>query len=241
MLPPVTKNLIGINVVIWLATLIAGSKADMTINTWGGLHWFESPLFYPWQLFTYMFLHAGFTHLFFNMFALFMFGGLLERRFGSARFLFYYISCGIGAALVQEGVYALMINHYEKMLDPTTLNYIWSNGANVIRQGMNYTDSTMGTLNVLLNGPTIGASGCIYGVLLAFGVFYPNMPLFLMFIPIPIKAKWMVMGYAALELLLGLRMNAGDNVAHFAHLGGMLVGLIMILWWRHRQSGRLWM
>lgn len=234
MLPPVSKNLILINVIIWVFTWLVGNRAGMTIETYCGLHYFSSPLFYPWQIITYMFIHANFSHLFFNMFALFMFGGLLERTLGSPRFLFYYISCGIGAALIQEGVYAIMLDKYAHLLDPITLAEIEEKGAGIIRQGMNYVNPTLANYNLLLNNATVGASGAIYGILLAFAMYFPNMPLYLFFIPVPIKAKWMVLGYAAIELLLGLSNRAGDNVAHFAHLGGMLVGIIMILWWRKR-------
>ena len=233
-LPPVSKNLIIINTIIWVATWLAGSKAGFAIENWTGLHYFTSPLFYPWQLITYMFVHANFMHLFFNMFALFMFGGLLERTLGSNKFLFYYISCGIGAALIQEGVYALMLDKYEHLLDPLWLHKIQTEGAGLIKQGLNYVDPTAGNYNLLLNNATVGASGAIYGILLAFGMIWPNMRLYLMFIPIPIKAKWMVIGYAALELLLGIQNHAGDNVAHFAHLGGMLFGVIMILYWKKK-------
>lgn len=235
MLPPVSKNLIIINVLIWVITWIFGEKAGMTIETYCGLHYFSSTLFYPFQLLTYMFIHANFSHLFFNMFALFMFGGLLERTLGSSRFLFYYISCGIGAGLIQEGVYAIMLNKYDHLIDPVTMSQIQEEGAKIIRQGMNYINPTLANFNLLLNNATVGASGAIYGILLAFAMYFPNMPLYLMFIPVPIKAKWMVLGYAALELLLGLSNRAGDNVAHFAHLGGMLIGVIMILWWRNSR------
>lgn len=235
-LPPVTKNLLIINILVWVITALAGSNADATINYYCGLHYFSSGAFNPIQLVTYMFLHGGFTHLFFNMFALFMFGGWIERSLGSKRFLFYYLSCGIGAALIQEGVYALMLQKYYNLLDSETIHFIQTNGANVIKQGMNYSDPILGAFNSLINGVTVGASGSIYGILLAFGMMFPNMPLYLMFVPVPIKAKWMVIGYAALELLLGLRNSVGDNVAHFAHLGGMLLGLIMILYWRQKGT-----
>lgn len=234
--PPVSKNLIIINVIIWIATEFGGGRTGNAIETYAGLHYFSSTLFYPFQTFTYMFVHANFSHLFFNMFALFMFGGLLERTLGSRKFLFYYISCGIGAALVQEGVYAIMIHKYDNLIDPITLAEIHDKGANILRQGMNYVVPTLAEYNILLNGATVGASGAIYGILLAFAMYFPNMPLYMFFIPIPIKAKWMVLGYAVLELLLGLGNRPGDNVAHFAHLGGMLFGIIMILWWRKNST-----
>lgn len=231
-LPPVTKNLLIINTLIWVATWLLGRKIGLDISDLGGLHYFSSPLFNPAQLLTYMFIHASFMHLFMNMFALFMFGGLLERTLGSARFLFYYISCGIGAALIQEGVYAIMIGNAESHLTPQMIDEVMKNGAGIIAQGMNYVEPALGHFNILLNNATVGASGAIYGILLAFGMLWPNMPLYIMFIPVPVKAKWMVAGYAGIELLLGLQNSMGDNVAHFAHLGGMLIGMIMILYWK---------
>lgn len=239
-LPPVSKNLIYINLLIFIVSVIGGPKWENLLTTYGGLHYFSSSLFYPWQILTYMFIQVNFSHFFFNMFALFMFGGLLERTFGSQRFLFYYISCGIGAALIQEGVYAIMLDKYDTLLDPVTIAEIQHKGAGIMRQGMNYVEPTLANYNILLNNATIGASGAIYGILLAFAMYFPNMPLYLFFIPVPIKAKWMVLGYAALELLLGLSNRAGDNVAHFAHLGGMLIGIVMILWWRKNDRNRMW-
>lgn len=240
-LPPVTKNLLIINAIVWLATWVLGRKIGLDISDIGGLHYFSSPLFNPAQLLTYMFIHASFMHLFMNMFALFMFGALLERTLGSARFLFYYISCGIGAALIQEGVYAVMIGNAESHLTPQMIDEVMKNGAGIIAQGMNYVEPALGHFNILLNNATVGASGAIYGILLAFGMLWPNMPLYIMFIPVPVKAKWMVAGYAGIELLLGLQNSASDNVAHFAHLGGMLIGLVMILYWkRSGLSGRRW-
>lgn len=241
-LPPVCKNLIIINALIWVATWLMGTRAGFAIENWAGLHYFSSPLFYPFQLFTYMFVHANFMHLFFNMFALFMFGGLLERNLGSSRFLIYYITCGLGAGLIQEGIYAIILDKYETLLDPIWLQKIQTEGAGIIKQGMNYVDPTAANYNLLLNNATVGASGAIYGVLLAFGMFWPNMPLYFFFIPVPIKAKWMVAGYAAIELLMGIQNRAGDNVAHFAHLGGMVFGLILILYWRKKGliGGRIY-
>lgn len=235
-LPPVTKNLIIINVLIWLATEILGTRIGVSIENFAALHYFSSPLFNPAQLLTYMFMHASFMHLFFNMFALFMFGMTLERVLGSKRFLFYFISCGIGAALIQEAVFAFYINDYLKMLPENAMEIIRTQGAEIISQGMNYTDPNLGHLNALVNGATIGASGAVYGILLAFGVLFPNQPIYLMFIPIPIKAKFFVIGYGLIEFYQGFYGGAGDNVAHFAHLGGMIIGLIMILYWKKKGT-----
>lgn len=230
-IPIITKNLIIINFIVWLCSVVF---PRFGLNEVGGLHYFTSPDFNPAQVITYMFLHGSFVHLFFNMFALFMFGMTLERVLGPKRFLFYYVSCGIGAALIQLGVYALMIEHYSQFLPiPEAMQYIKENGATLLSQGMTFEDVYMAKINALINIPTVGASGATYGVLLAFGVIFPNRPIYMMFIPVPIKAKWFVIGYGALELLEGLG-NSGDGIAHFAHLGGMLFGLIMILYWKRK-------
>lgn len=234
--PPVTKNLLIINVIVWIALSILQSRTVGAIVNAGALHYFTSSEFLPSQLFTYMFMHEGFAHLFFNMFALFMFGGIIERLLGRSRFLFYYVSCGIGAALIQEGVFALMINHYTNLLPPDALDVVSREGAGVLSNMMNYSDPAMGRLNLLVNIPTLGASGAVYGILLAFGFLLPRQPLYLMFIPVPVQARWVVLGYGALELLQALNANPADNVAHLAHLGGMVFGLLMLLYWK-RNGG----
>lgn len=238
-MPPVSKNLIIINFLVWAMINLLGSRFDAAVMHYGALHYFTSSDFVPSELFTYMFMHEGFMHLFFNMFGLFMFGGIIERTLGSARFLFYYVSCGLGAALIQEGVYALIINHYAGVLgDPQALEVICRQGASVLREGMNYSDPTLGHLNVLINVPTLGASGAIYGVLLAFGFLYPKQPIYLMFIPVPIQARWMVLGYGVIELMQTINYNPTDNVAHLAHLGGMIFGFAILLYWKHKNVVR---
>lgn len=207
-MPPVTKNLIIINVIAYLASL-ALPRIGIDLLNLGGMHYFQAESFSFYQIITYMFLHStpGFGHIFFNMFALFMFGGLLEQVWGGKRFLLYYLITGIGAGIVQQVVWmlttvpALPPQYYDLLL-------------------------------------TIGASGAVFGILLAFGMMFPNMPLYIMFIPIPVKAKYAVIGYGVIELLAGIAGRAGDNVAHFAHLGGMLFGLILILAWRKTHSRR---
>lgn len=232
-LPPVTKNLLIINILIYfVCALIPG--LGISVDRYCGLHYFLSPDFLAWQPLTYMFLHGGFMHLFFNMFGVLMFGSIIERVFGSARYLLFYITVGVGAALVQEGVYAIMISDAAKNLpEGLTLSYVAEEGIKIVRQGMNWTDPTLGNLNMLINTPTVGASGALFGLLLAFAMLFPNMPLYFMFIPIPIKAKWMVLGYAVLELFYGVT-GLQSGVAHFAHLGGLIVALALILYWRKR-------
>lgn len=228
-IPPITKNLIIINFIVWLATLVLSSRTVFDIEKYGALHYYEASDFNPVQLITYMFMHADFTHFFFNMFALFMFGTTIERTLGQKRFLFYYISCGLGAAIIQE------ITWYFTWESIFTMPLANQNGISLEEMSQAIAQAqAMGLelpfLNQLL---TVGASGAVYGILLAFGMIFPNQPIYMMFIPIPIKAKYFVSGYGAIELLYGLSM-ANDGVAHFAHLGGMLFGLLMILYWKRK-------
>ncbi len=238
-IPPVTKNLIIINFIIWLAGALLPSLNN-TLNTYGALYYFSSPLFNAAQLFTYMFLHANFIHLLLNMFALFMFGMSLEFHLGQKKFLFFYISCGIGAAFAQEGVNALLLAKCTRMLyesqpglTVSDIKTIIDVGADHLRHGMTFADPDLAKLNALVNVPTIGASGAVYGILLAFGMTFPNRPIYFMFIPVPIKAKYFVIGYGLIELFQGVA-NTSDGIAHFAHLGGMLLGLAIILYWKHK-------
>lgn len=203
-LPPVTKKLLIINVIIWLALQFFPDSAKTTFMDICALHYPLSDDFNPAQIVTYMFVQEQFFHLFFNMFALFMFGNIIERAVGSRRFLFYYISCGIGAAIIQLGVFAFMIH--------AGVFRVWS----------------------LINTEVIGASGAVFGILLAFGYMFPKAPLYLFFIPVPIQARWVVIGYGALELLQSFNNNPGDNVAHMAHLGGMLIGFFILLYWKKK-------
>lgn len=233
-LPPVTLNLIIINVIVWIAMLILPSGLGIDVVNLGGMHYFSSPDFSVWQLVTYMFMHStqSFTHLFFNMFGLLMFGATLERVFGSARFLFFYITVGIGAALIQEGVYALMINHFASVggFDSAAVKLL---AQGIVPEGITSQQQYLAGAEIyqLINVPTIGASGAIYGILLGFGMMFPNMPLYFMFIPFPIKAKWMVLIYGIVELSLGVT-GMQSSVAHFAHLGGMIVAFLLIVYWR---------
>ena len=241
-MPAVTKNLLIINVVIWLAMwLIAPLRG--VLEQYGALYYVTSEEFLPTQLFTYMFLHANFWHLFFNMFALFMFGMTMERVLGGPKFLFYYISCGVGAALVQEGVFAIMINHYAYVFEnPGSVEAVLRNtyvtGQELMNIGVMPNEPVVQQLFNLYHTPTIGASGAIFGILLAFGFMFPNVRIYLLFPPIPIRAKVMVIAYALIELALGVYNNEADTVAHFAHLGGMLFGLLILWYWRkHRVIG----
>lgn len=217
-MPTITKNLIIINVLFFFGGIVA-TKYGLDLNNYLGLHFFLAEDFNLAQLFTYMFMHSGFDHIFFNMFAVWMFGRVLEQVWGPKRFLFYYILCGVGAGLVQELVQYI---HYVTELSA----YDSVNIGGVIIPMKEY-------LNYMT---TVGASGAVYAILLAFGMLFPNNSIFIFPLPFPIKAKYFVIGYAVIELVLGISNNAGDNVAHFAHLGGMIFGFILIMYWKKKNN-----
>ena len=233
-LPPVIKNLLIINVLVFLADQAISMRLGIDIGNWLALHNFKSTFFGPIQLVTYMFMHGNVTHIFFNMFALVMFGRVLEQVWGGKRFLIFYLVTGIGAALCQMCVMAIDTHMLMSSLSPETVDAVMKNGHDILMQGKNYADPTLGRLNLVLNTPTVGASGAVFGVLLAFGMMFPNVQLMLIFPPIPIKAKWFVLGYGLIELMAVIVPNANDNVAHFAHLGGMLFGFLLIRYWNKR-------
>ena len=216
-IPPVTKNLLIITALCFFASVVA-QRYGLNLNSILGLHFFKASDFNLYQLITYMFMHANFEHIFFNMFALWMFGRTLEQVWGGKRFLFFYIVCGVGAGLVQESVkyieYVTTLSQYDGV----------NTGVGVM---------PMGEYLNLMN--TVGASGAIYGILLAFGMTFPNSQMFVFPIPFPIKAKWFVIGYALIELVLGVGASS-DGIAHFAHLGGMIFALILILYWKKKDK-----
>lgn len=230
-LPPVVKNIILINVIMLLATWAAKSVFGIDLTTILGLYFPKSDHFEPYQILTHMFMHAGFLHLFFNMYALFIFGGILENVWGGKRFFIYYMVCGLGAALVHESVIYLQYHKLMGIISPDQLQLVINDGSAYIREGKLFANETMKDLQVLLNVPTVGASGAIFGVLLAFGVLFPNTQLMLLFPPVPIRAKYFVLIYGAIELYLAVT-QPGSNIAHAAHLGGMLFGYILIRYWR---------
>ena len=212
-LPLVVKNLLIINGIFFLATIAMDTVWHVDLAKYFGLHYIGASDFRPYQFVTYMFMHGSFAHLFFNMFALWMFGNAIENTWGSKRFLIYYMVCGIGAGLVQELV------QYIQYADAFV-------GYDRVRISANQVVAVADYLNMLT---TVGASGAVYGILLAFGMTWPNSRIYIYF-AIPIKAKWFVIIYGLLELFSGFR--GVDNVAHFAHLGGMIFGLMLILYWR---------
>lgn len=208
-LPPAVKHLLIINVLFFLADVTLGTRG-IDLSRWLGLHYFTAQDFHFWQFITYMFMHGNFSHLFFNMFALWMFGYALENYWGSKRFLVYYFVTGIGAGLIQSGVQAWELVPLLQKYGPVMVS--------------EYVNSIV----------TVGASGAIFGILLAFGMCFPNVPIYLYFF-IPIRAKWFVIIYGLIELFAGIGGTA-DGVAHFAHLGGMIFGFLLILYWKKHGS-----
>ena len=235
-LPTVTKNLLIINVLMFLAAL-AAERYGIDLGEYLGLHFILSEQFNAAQFFTYMFMHAGFLHVFFNMFAVWMFGRILEQVWGPKRFLTYYLICGIGAGIIQELVTGIHYYTLQAGLSPEAVEAVMREGGDALQQGMNFVDPVLGNLNLTLHSSTVGASGAVYGILLAFGMLFPNERMFIFPLPMPIKAKWFVIGYAVIELYAGLANNAADNVAHFAHLGGMIFGFFLIMYWKKKNKG----
>ena len=233
-LPPVIKNLLIINILFFLADFVISSKTGIDIGKWLALHNFQSVNFSPIQLVTYMFMHGNLTHIFFNMFALVMFGRVLEQVWGGKRFYIYYFVTGIGAALCQLCVLSIETHSVMSSISPELVEHVMREGYDALMQGQNYVDPNLRKLNLLLNTPTVGASGAVFGVLLAFGMMFPNVQLMLIFPPIPIKAKWFVLAYGLIELFAIIVPSANDNMAHFAHLGGMLFGFLLIKYWNKK-------
>jgi len=230
-LPPVVKNIILINVLMLIATFALNNIMGVDLTGVLGLYFPKSEHFMPLQIITHMFMHGGLMHLFFNMYALYMFGGILENVWGPKRFFVYYMVCGLGAALVHESVIAIQYTKLVGSLSPDQLQLVLNDGTAYFNEGRVFADEQMKNLQMLLNVPTVGASGAIFGVLLAFGVPFPNTQLMLLIPPMPIKAKYFVLAYGALELYLAFA-QPGSNIAHAAHLGGMLFGYMLIRYWR---------
>ncbi|MGG6544304.1 UNVERIFIED_CONTAM: rhomboid family intramembrane serine protease [Prevotella sp. 15_C9] len=218
-LPIVTKNLLIINILIFLMTMGTG-RMGIDLNKIFGLHFFLAEDFHLWQLFTYMFMHGGFMHILMNMFMLWMFGMVVENVWGPKKFLFYYLVCGVGAGICQE-----LAQYGSYMMEGlSAYQYVNINGMRMI----------MG--DYLNLWTTVGASGAIYGVLLAFGMMFPEERMFIIPIPIPIKAKWIIIGSIAIELFSAFG-TSNDGVAHLAHLGGMLFGFLLIKYWQKHPYG----
>ena len=210
-MPPVVKNLVILNGIMLLITFLTG---DFMYEKFA-LFYIDSPLFKPYQLVTHMFMHGSFIHLFFNMYSLVIFGIVLEQVWGSQKFFLYYMVTGLGAAALHLLVMYIEAGSYQNAAMA---------GSAIAAQH----------LEILRLTPTVGASGAVYGVLLAYGMLFPNNVLQLLFPPIALKAKWFVMIFGAIELWMGLS-NSGGNIAHFAHLGGMLFGYLLILYWKKKN------
>lgn len=239
-LPTVTKNLIIINALIWVVEMISPSFGEHGIIRHLGLHYVESSYFNPAQIITYMFVHSNstFFHILFNMLTLFFFGPMLERVWGARRFLFFYMLCGVGAALIQEGVWALTWKaEYISTLAQQHPGETVSQVTQIINEQIaDKVPLRMEDVAYFKNSlVTVGASGAIFGVLLGFAFVFPNVPMYLFFIPFPIKAKYMVIGYAVIEFFFGVS-GTMSTVAHFAHLGGMLFGLVLLLYWKKKGT-----
>jgi len=271
-LPPVVKNILILNGLFFFATYALGSALNLDLTNILGLHYFAASEFEPYQFITYMFMHGGWSHIIFNMFALWMFGSVLENVWGPRKFISYYLVTGIGAALVHYLVFFNDINPVLQLMDsfldaPSygnlqafidahkfnidqnntviadnfqkfTLSYniLQSDPANAVamQNAINFVSEYK---EYFLNLPTvIGASGAVFGLLLAFGMLFPNSLIYLYFF-IPIKAKWFVIIFGVLELVSGF-YDTGGNVAHFAHLGGMIFGFFMIIYWNRQEKNR---
>ncbi|RFZ91905.1 rhomboid family intramembrane serine protease [Mucilaginibacter conchicola] len=230
-LTPVVKNLIIINIIFFIATFALEKVIDM--QALFAAYYPVSPSFRPWQPITYMFMHGGISHIFFNMFALFSFGPLLEYSLGSKRFFNYYFITGLGGYVLYMAVQAIQIHAITGSFavpHPELESSYFAYGGQDVAQ----------KLYVLVNMPMVGASGSVFGILVAFAMLYPNLEMMILFIPVPIKAKYVVIGYVAIELFSGIGRFAGDNVAHFAHLGGALFGFLLIKLWNIKRPNNFY-
>jgi len=263
-MPPVTKSILLVTIIVFLADI--GSQhflhTDAMIR-YMALFRIQSPLFIPTQFLTHIFMHGSLSHLFFNMFALYMFGRVLETIWDPKRMLIFYLVTGLGAGLMQSGITYIQMQKMINLADTFNSNpsyllfsdyvsHYLSKGNSQYSEIMSFAQSWFyapdsmsfvpqakdyveGIMYQNLNVPMVGASGAIFGLLIAFAMMFPNVELMLIFLPIPIKAKYFVPVYALIELVFGVAGFSWDNVAHFAHLGGALVGFIIVLYWKRKQ------
>lgn len=227
---PITIHLIIINVLMLVATQVL-QKRGVDLDSILGLHYYDSSSYHWWQNITYLFMHANFSHLFNNMFTLFMFGRLLEDVWGDRRFVAYYLITGIGAGIMQQ--LAWRFEMHDLMASALLSVNPMSTHAEIF--GMSYAELLPYCERLVNSLNTVGASGSVFGILLAFGMMFPNATIYLLFPPMPLKAKWLVIGYGLFELFAGVTGNQ-PGVAHYAHLGGMLFGFILILFWRKHKN-----
>ena len=230
-MPPIVKNLIIINVLMWIASIVLFNTQDVYLTGKLGMFYFDSWFFEPWQLVTHMFMHANVTgsggiiffHILFNMFALWMFGSVLESVWGPKRFLIFYFVAGFGAVFLHQGVQALEVFNITGSITNSLAD-------------LNEHAGSIEKLQGIYSTPTVGASGAIYGVLVGFAVLFPNTKLMMILLPIPIAAKYFVPVLIAIDLYLGVGRFSWDNTAHFAHLGGALFGFILIMIWKRDRN-----
>lgn len=221
-IPPVVKNLLIINVIFFAATYLF--KQQINLEEYLSVFYFDSPFFKVWQPITYMFMHGSIAHIFFNMFALYSFGSILEAHWGGKKFINFYLITGLGALALQWGVQAFEV--YQ--LTGSVFNNLAT---------LNVSDAMeVKTLQQIYFGPMVGASGAIFGLLVAFAMLYPNLEMYIMFIPVPVKAKYIIPVYIVIELFLGVARFEGDSIAHFAHLGGALIGFILVKLWKNKNT-----
>jgi len=228
-LTPVVKNLLIINVIFFAATYLLSHTFNM--ERWLAIYYFNSPQFRLWQIISYMFMHGGLAHIFFNMLALYMFGPIVEYSIGPKKFLNLYFICGVGAIAFQWIVQAIQVHGITggiTIADPDLQSTYLQFGANAQK------------LADIYYTPLVGASGAIFGLLVTFGMLYPNMEMMVLFIPVPVKAKYLIPVYIVIEIWLGVGQYGGDNVAHFAHIGGAVLGYIMVKIWRLQKPNNFY-
>jgi membrane associated rhomboid family serine protease len=232
-LPVVTKNILIINILLYL-----GCEAIPVLKEPLTGYYFESESFRFWQIITHMFMHGGITHLFMNMFGVYMFGALLESYWGAKKFLNYYLICGLGAFVLHQFISYIEIHRLISQMPSELVTEVLANGRQALMESKNFVDHNAAQLNLAMNVGLVGASGCLFGLLIAYGMLFPNSELMLLFLPFPVKARYFVIGYGAIELLLALANRQGDNVAHYAHIGGMLIGFVILKYWQ--KQGKLY-
>ncbi len=231
-IPPVVKNLLIINVLFFIASYLL---TTLHLDDRLAVYYFDSPKFQIWQPISYMFMHGGIAHIFFNMFALYSFGSILESRWGGKKFIIFYFITGLGALALQWAVQAYEVHQ----IIGSATNNGKINLTSLFQGEFNTSQLSMAqavTLRSIYFGGMVGASGAIFGLLVAFGMLYPNAELLIMFIPVPVKAKYIIPIYILVELSLGVAQFEGDSIAHYAHLGGALIGFILVKIWKDKND-----
>ena len=229
-IPPVVKNLLIINILLFVVSWLCREMGYVDLRGPLGVYYFDAPNFRIWQPITFMFMHVNLMHILFNMFALYTFGSVLEAHWGAKRFLNFYFITGLGAYLLQLLVQLVEVYHITgSVANPELINA----SASALTK---FSEAQLGTLADIYTSPMMGASGAVFGLLVAFAMMYPEVELYIMFIPVPIKAKYIVPAYIVLELFLGVAQFSGDSVAHYAHLGGALFGYILVKLWKNKNT-----